>query len=166
MNDRRECIMRRSIIVIGILTAFCARSAPVAMESGRSVNNMQILYEKVTADKRLLVATNMELSEVEGKGFWPLYEAYQRDLQGLTDRRQRLIEEYTKQYGAISDDMARELLEDYVLIERDRQKFREYYLAKFRQVLPEKKVVRYYQLENKIEAAITYDLAARIPFIE
>ena len=62
--------------------------------------------------------------------------------------------------------MARELLEDYVLIERDRQKFREYYLAKFRQVLPEKKVVRYYQLENKIEAVITYDLAARIPFIE
>ena len=63
----------------------------------------------------------------------------------------------------IRDSMARELLEDYVLIERDRQKFREYYLARFRHVLPEKKVVRYYQLENKIEAAITYDLAARIP---
>lgn len=158
--------MRRSIIVIGILTAFWARSAPVATEPVRPAYNMQILYEKVTADKRLFVATNMELSEAEGKGFWPLYEAYQKDLQGLTDRLQRLIKEYTKHFGAISDDMARELLEDYVLIERDRQKFREYYLARFRHVLPEKKVVRYYQLENKIEAAITYDLAARIPFIE
>jgi len=158
--------MRRSIIVIGILTAFCARSAPVATEPVRPAYNMQILYEKVTADKRLFVATNMELSEAEGKGFWPLYEAYQKDLQGLTDRFQRLIEEYTKHFGAISDDMARKLLEDYVLIERDRQKFREYYLARFRHVLPEKKVVRYYQLENKIEAAISYDLAARIPFIE
>jgi hypothetical protein len=161
-----DCMMKWPVIVIGILAAFCFQTAPVAMEQGRPANNMQTLYEKVTADKRLVVATNMELSEAEAKGFWPLYEAYQKDLQGLTDRLRRLTEEYTRQYGAISDDSARKLLEDYVLIERHRQKFREYYLSKFRQVLPEKKVIRYYQLENKILALVNYDLAARIPFIE
>jgi hypothetical protein len=95
-----------------------------------------------------------------------LYEAHQKDLEKLTGRSVLLMEEYAREYEAISDKSARKLLEDYVLIERDRQKFREYYLSKFRQVLPDKKVVRYYQLENKIQAVADYDLAARIPLIE
>jgi len=33
-------------------------------------------------------------------------------------------------------------------------------------VLPEKKVARYYQLENKIQAVLTYELAKNIPLVE
>ena len=159
-------VMRKAIVAIGVLAAFCALSVPLAMAQDKPANNMEILREKVTADKKLFITANMDLIESEAKDFWPLYEAHQKDLEKLADRSLRLIEEYAKQYGAISDNSARRLLEDYILIERDRQKFREYYLSKFRQVLPDKKVVRYYQLENKIQAVADYDLAARIPLIE
>jgi len=36
---------------------------------------MQILRDKVKADKRLVVAANMDLNEAEGKAFWPIYDA-------------------------------------------------------------------------------------------
>jgi hypothetical protein len=39
-------------------------------------DNMQILRDKIKADKKLLVAANMELTESEAKGFWPVYEEY------------------------------------------------------------------------------------------
>jgi hypothetical protein len=159
-------VMRKAIVAIGVLAAFCSLSVPLAMAQDKPTNNMQILREKVTADKRLFIAANMDLTESEAKDFWPLYEAHQKDLEKLTGRSVLLMEEYAREYEAISDKSARKLLEDYVLIERDRQKFREYYLSKFRQVLPDKKVVRYYQLENKIQAVADYDLAARIPLIE
>jgi hypothetical protein len=45
-------------------------------------------------------------------------------------------------------------------------KLRQAYLPKFRKVLPEIKVVRYYQIENKINAALNYDLAADIPLMK
>jgi hypothetical protein len=32
--------------------------------------------------------------------------------------------------------------------------------------LPEVKVVRYYQIENKIQAALVYELAAKIPLLK
>jgi hypothetical protein len=45
-------------------------------------------------------------------------------------------------------------------------KLRQSYLPKFRKVLSEKKVARYYQLENKVEAVIEYDIAKQIPLMK
>jgi hypothetical protein len=45
-------------------------------------------------------------------------------------------------------------------------KLRQTYLPRFRKVLPEVKVVRYYQIENKINAALMYEVAAKIPLIK
>jgi hypothetical protein len=45
-------------------------------------------------------------------------------------------------------------------------KLRQAYLPKFRKVLPETKVVRYYQIENKINAVLMYELAKNIPLVK
>jgi spore germination protein YaaH len=41
------------------------------------------LKDKLKADKKLLVAANMELTESEAKGFWPIYDDYQKDLETI-----------------------------------------------------------------------------------
>jgi hypothetical protein len=51
-----------------------------ALGQDKPADNMQILREKIKADKKLLVASNMELTESEAKNFWPIYEDYQKDL--------------------------------------------------------------------------------------
>jgi hypothetical protein len=66
----------------------------------------------------------------------------------------------------MTPESARRMVDGYLAIEADRQKIRRSYLPKFRQVLPEIKVARLYQLENKIQAAVNYELAAGIPLIE
>jgi hypothetical protein len=35
-----------------------------------------------------------------------------------------------------------------------------------RQALPEKKVARYLQIENKVEAVIRYELAGKVPLVK
>ena len=65
----------------------------------------------------------------------------------------------------MSDDAAKNLLEDSLSIDSDHQKLRQSYLAKFRGVLPDTKVARYYQLESKIDAVMEYELARRIPLV-
>jgi hypothetical protein len=66
----------------------------------------------------------------------------------------------------MSDDAAKKLLEDSLSIDSAYLKLCHSYSAKFRDVLPDKKVARYYQLENKIEAVLKYELAKRIPLIQ
>jgi hypothetical protein len=138
----------------------------LASAQDKPADNMQFVLEKVRADKKLLIAENMKLTETEAKAFWPVYEAYQKELLLLRAKTLKLINEYATAYGKMTNDTAKHLLDEYMTLEGSGLKLRQSYLPKFREVLPDVKVVRYYQMENKIDAALMYELAAKIPLIQ
>jgi hypothetical protein len=129
-------------------------------------DNMQLVVEKIRADKKLFIAQNMQLAEAEAKAFWPVYERYQDELFLLRARTRTLINGYAEAYEEMTNDTAKNLLDEYMTIEALGLKLRQTYLPKFRKVVPDVKVVRYYQIENKINAALIYELAAKIPLIK
>lgn len=137
---------------------------PAASQENPS-GNMQIVIEKIRADKKLLVAENMGLSEAEAKAFWPVYAQYQDELFLLRARTAKLIQDYANAYASMNDATAKNLLDEFLAIEEVGVKLRQAYLQKFRAVLPETKVARYFQIENKIQAALHYQLAANIPLV-
>jgi hypothetical protein len=155
--------MRRIHIAIALLLGLLA--LPVLAQE-KPADTMQILREKIQADKKLLVAANMGLTEKEGQAFWPVYESYQKDLGLLNGRMLVLIQDFANTYQAMTDGEAKKLVGDYLAIEGDRVKLKQSYLPKLRQALPEKKVARYLQIENKIEAVIRYELAEKIPLVK
>src|SRR6476620_4726638 len=83
--------------------------APVRSAQDKPADNMQILRDKIRGDKKLVVATNMELTESEAKGFWPIYDAYQKDLQKLNQRLANLLDSYAADFRgkSLTDDKAR-----------------------------------------------------------
>ena len=84
----------------------------------------------------------------------------------LTDRSIKLIENYADNYLAMTDEVADNMMDEYLAIEQDRVKIQKNYLPKFRKVLTSKQVTRYYQLENKILAVARFDLASQIPLVD
>jgi hypothetical protein len=150
-----------------VLTVVVAFAFAVPTQAGdKPADNMEILKEKLKSDKKLIIAENMQLTESEAKGFWPVYQDYQKALDRLGDRTLKMLGEYAENYGAMSESAARKLLDDFLAIEADYVLLMQSYLPRFRKVLPDKKVARYYQLENKIDALINYGLAARIPLVQ
>ena len=140
----------------------------LALTQGASADNMQILREKIKADKKLLVATNMDLTESEAKGFWPVYEEYQKDLAAINQRIGKLIVSYAADYRAntLTDDKAKLLINELVAIEQAEAGLKTTYVPKLSQVLPQKKVARYLQIENKIRAVVKYELAGAVPLAQ
>ena len=138
-----------------------------AMAQDKPANNMEILRQKIKADKKLLVAANMDLTENEAKGFWPVYDAYQADLQMLNERLGKLIVRYADLYNnkTLTDDAAKSLLDEALAIEQAEVTMRQGYVPKLAAVLPATKVARYLQIENKIRAVIKYELADGIPLV-
>ena len=137
-----------------------------AMAQDKPADNMEIVKEKIQSDKKLFIATNMQLTESEANAFWPVYESYQAEIGKLRDREIKLIEKFAASYETMSDDVAKKLLDDSLSIDSGHQKLRQSYLSKFRGVLSDKKVARYYQLESKIDAVMEYELARRIPLVK
>jgi hypothetical protein len=153
-----------SLFAIALAITFIG-IADFALAQDKPADNMEIVKEKIKSDKKLLVATNMQLSESEANAFWPVYESYQAELGKLRDREIKLIEKFAASYETMSDDVAKNLLDDSLSIDSDHQKLRQSYLAKFRGVLPDAKVARYYQIESKIDAVLEYEMAKRIPLV-
>jgi hypothetical protein len=152
--------------VIGLMAFALAFPTP-AWTQGQPNDNMQILLDKIKADKKLLVAKNMDLTESEAKAFWPVYEQYQQELANFNQRIGKLIESYAGAYraGSMTDETAKKLIDEFVAIEKGEAAVKAFYVPKLNQVLPPKKVARYFQIENKIRAAIKYELAGEIPLI-
>ena len=156
-------------ILIGVMTAllsFVFMSSGIALAEEQAASNMDIVREKLRADKKLFVAESMGLTESEANAFWPIYDNYQKALAGLGDRKIKIIQAYADEHKSMSNESAKVLLDDYLALEADLQKVRYEYLPKFRGALPEIKVARYYQLENKIHAVVNFELAETIPLIE
>ena len=139
-----------------------------ALAQGKPADNTQVLLEKVRADKKLLVATNMKLTEEEDKGFWPIYDAYQKDLQQLNGRLDKTIKAYADAYkkGSMSNETAKQLLDEVLATEEGEVKLKRAYVPKLEKVLPMSKVARYLQIENKIRAAVKNELAGGIPLVQ
>jgi hypothetical protein len=136
------------------------------MAQEKPADNMQLVREKIETDKKLFIAQNMNLTESEAKVFWPVYENYQKDLGKLVDKTVKLIDNYATNYETMTEEAAKELINGYLAIEGERVALMKSFLPKFRKVLPEKKVARYYQLENKIDAVVNYGLAKQIPLVK
>lgn len=151
-----------AILLIAALTFF----VPLVRAEDRTADTMDIVREKVRADKKLFVAANMGLTEAEARAFWPVYEDYQKALDKLNALTGKLIEDYARNYESMSDMMAKTIVDDHLTIEMERVKLMQSYLPRFRQALPEKKVARYYQLENKIRAVVNFELARSIPLVK
>jgi hypothetical protein len=156
---------KKVLMMLGILGAILVMGGP-AIAQEKPADNMQLVLEKIRADKKLLVAENLQLTEAEAKAFWPVYSRYQDELFLLRGRTAKLITDYAAAYDQMNDDTAGKLLDESLKIDALGLKLRQAYLPKFRSVLPEVKVVRYYQIENKIQAALAYEIGAKIPLVK
>jgi hypothetical protein len=149
-------------VVIGaLMAAVPAFSQPV------SDTNMEILKEKLKADKKLLIAGNMDLTDQEAKQFWPIYDSYQKELDGINKQLGQTIKDYADAFnkGTIPNDTAKKLLGEALSVEEQEVKLKRTYAEKLGKVLPATKVARYIQLENKIRSLIRFELAQQIPLV-
>ena len=149
-----------------LVVALCG-FVPIAAAQDKPADNLQILRDKIRADKKLVVATNMELTEGEAKDFWPIYEQYQKDLQKINQRLANLLESYADDFRnkSLTDEKAKKLINDALAIDRAEADLKSSYAPKLSKALPIRKVVRYLQIENKIRAVVKYDLASGVPLV-
>jgi hypothetical protein len=156
--------MSRSALFLCVLLLLTAAAPARAGEADEA--STEILLETLRSNRKALVAVNLSLADDEARAFWPLYERYQQDLAANQERLIHVIEEYSANFGKMTDQKANELVDAYLAVEQDRAQLRRAFLEPISEALPGRKVMRFYQIENKIDAVLRYELAATIPVVE
>jgi hypothetical protein len=118
--------------------------------------------------RREIIADELRPSDAEAAAFWPVYEAYHGEIMAVRDRYADTIATYLRRYrsGDVSEEYADDLLDEGLQFKSELLKIQKRYVRKFKRALPIRKVVRFYQLENKMDAEIDAQLAIAIPLMD
>lgn len=167
MRERTFKSLWALLVVIGLMIVAVVSPIPTVCQE-RQYDNILTLSDKTKANRKQLVAANMDLTESEADGFWPVYEKYQKDLNGINQRISKLIESYMADYQAdtLTDEKAKKLIDEFVAIEQAEAAVKASYVPKVSKVLPPKKVARYLQIEYQIRTVWKYGLVEKFPLVQ
>jgi hypothetical protein len=162
--------MKRYLGALLFGAAMIAAQSGVAEDKIADVTDMQALRKAVQSDKKAFVASTLKLTDAEAKRFWPVYDAYQRDLDLANRRRNVVVVTLIGTDKPLSDLYARNLATELIAADEAEVKSRRTLQNRLMRgvptrILPPKKAARYMQLESKIRAVQAYDIAAAIPLI-
>jgi hypothetical protein len=153
----------RHIVLLGM--GLCAFAAMLPWFANAQ-DDLQAVSEAIRNQKRIYIEKVMELSPQEKDAFWRLYAEYDSGLAKIVEERISLATNFLATYGNLTDAEALDMLNQKVRIDGDELNFKQSYVAKFKQVLPGRKVVRFYQTENRFDTAATAELYRIIPVIQ
>jgi hypothetical protein len=108
----------------------------------------------------------MEFTEDEDKAFWPVYREYDTELGKINDDRVSLIEEYARNYPALSDAVADKLATAALELEGRRTQLKTKYYHRFKSVLSPKTAARFLQVENQLLLLIDLQIASSLPVVK
>jgi len=128
-------------------------------------NEIEAARKLMITERKLVLAGELMLTPDESKAFWPVYNEYLAEMRAIGDDEIRLITEFADNYQNMSDEFAERMLNDHLDIQSRALKLRRQYVKRFRKVLPPIKVAKLYQVENKLDAVLDYQLASQIPMI-
>ena len=162
--------MKKNFAAILFFAATIAAQSAWAEDKIADVTDMQALRGAVRADKKAFVASTLKLTAAEAKRFWPVYDNYQRIVDSANERRVVAVEALIVLDKPISDLYARNLANELVATDEVEIKARRTLHNRLMRgvptrILPPKKAARYLQLESKIRAVQSYDIAANIPLV-
>ena len=154
---KRALVLSALVLAFGLAPMASAQTADDAIHLTRAV---------IQTERQAIVAANLGLSEAESAVFWPLYREYRSAVEQAIDTRVDMLKRFSESYETLTDDEAMSLLDDHLSYQKQVLKVQTTYAKKMNKVLPGNTVARFFQIENKMDAIINYELASDIPLIK
>ena len=145
------------------LAACGALVAPYAVRAQSTHDEQQQLIAQIQTDKREIVLKTLALDDAQVQAFTPIYDKYQVEHKKLFDRAADLLDLYASNYESMTDDMAKKVLKDWFSLQQDEVALTRKYATQFEKVLPPAEVVRFVQIENKVDTLLKLKAVANVP---
>jgi hypothetical protein len=160
-------VIYKTFLTIALCTGISVSSfAQVNEEMSDFTNEIEAMRTVMQTERKILIMNEMTLSPEDAENFWPLYDEYRAEMKKIGNLRVKVITDYAASYETMTDATAKQLLDESMKFEEQALKLEKKYMKKFRKILSDIQVTRYFQLENKLDAIINFDLAAQIPLMQ
>jgi len=163
MKTARAILLGFLIVAGGFFGAPRAEASP---EDFGSQSYEEVMRADLRAKHAEVIGKVMRLSGKEAEAFWPIFGEYQKDLKKLYDEKLNLLKEFYRSHENLSEAKAYELAERVLDYEAGRIKLKRHYFQKFSKALSPQTAVRFFQMENQIQALVDLQIASELPLVK
>jgi hypothetical protein len=130
-----------------------------------SDQDLQLLKKGLRSQEKQIVAANMTMTDAEAGKFCPVYDRYAEDLAKINDTKIARINEYAREYDAMTDDQAKDYIQRRAAVEQSILELRVKYTPVFGKVLTGRETALFFQIEWRL--GLLADMGwAQIPLVE
>ena len=157
--------MRPLYLLIALLASANAMPLYAQDQADMAALNTAVEMQRqfTEAQRTMIIADNIVLTAVESEEFWPVYREYRAEVGKLNDRFVKLVTSYATNYQSIDDAAASELLKESFSIDAGRVKVSKKYAKKMGKFLPGVKLIRFVQIESRLDAVMEIKVKNSIP---
>ena len=155
--------MKRFVIAMLFAITLVAGAGPSWAQEHSHTAELEITRADIQADRKALVAANVTLSEEQAAAFWPLYREYRVEMDKVGDGVIGLITNYADNYNTLDDEQAADLVKQFLNLQKKAGEVRKKYVSRFSKIVPGKTLMRFYQIENKLDTIVMAAVAEEIP---
>jgi ferritin len=141
-------------------------ATPIVAQAQSSYDEQQQLIAQIQTDKRAVVLKAMALDDAQLAAFMPIYDKYQAERKLIMQRGADLLSSFASNYDSMTDDAAQGLLKDWFKLQEDEAKLVRDTAKKLDKVLPSTKVLRFVQVENKLNTLLRLPALQGVPLAQ
>jgi Spy/CpxP family protein refolding chaperone len=139
-----------------------ALAAPLATAQ-YTKDALELTRQAVETQRRVLVSGALPLTDAEAKAFWPLYDDYEKQRRPMDERANQLVADFVASAATLSDAQAKAMLAEALEVDEGRLKLRRDFMGRMGKAIPPRKLVRFFQIENKLDSVVRADISRQIP---
>lgn len=129
-------------------------------------NELELVLIGKAAEKKALILANMGLKGETKEKFGKLYDEYQMKLMKHRVAELGLIADYAVSYNNMTDENANQIITKWATGEDAELVLKKNYIAKFKKIMPSAEVIRYFQIENRLQLLNELQKANLIPLAQ
>lgn len=137
-----------------------------AQPSSINDKDVELLRANLRANRKELMARNMNLTADEATKFWPIFDQYRKEAIKPNDERWALIKEYAANYNTMTDAQAQDYMKRAEVVDQQLLALRQRYVPVFQKVISPKKTALWYQIDRHIDLMINLQLSSMIPMVD
>jgi hypothetical protein len=155
-----------AIVSLTTLVQMIESTGVYSQEPNVSASDFELMRSDIRTKKAGMIADRMKFTDKEAEAFWPVYRQYEVELAEIMDKKVALLKDYMSHHETMTDQQAKHLVENVFDVDQRTLDLRAKCFGTLEKKLPAKTVVRWLQLERRLQLYVDAQLAKELPAIK
>jgi hypothetical protein len=153
------------VMLVGIVFAQAPQQQPQQQKMNMN-DYLALAKEDLAVQSKKLMLVNMQLTEEEGKKYWPIYDGYFAERSKIMDERMDMFKMISEKYGSMTEEDAAKIADTFFGIEEKLSKLEKDTYNKIKDELSNLRGIQFLQIQRQIDTIVRLQISAQFPLLK